>query len=221
MKKLTIKKFRKDSINKTLKVLMEHNNVSISLLSKNTGVPVGTISRLMSEEHTNPTLSSLTPIADFFNISIGQLIGDDPLSLTDTAGFYIENRNFWTRIPVISWETIKEFLSNNDESKNFSEKTILSESDLGPKSYALIVDNSDWDYFSQGTILVIDKNAEPQNRDFIIVSKDAHKTPTLKQLLIDEADNKYLKPMNSSFKILTMDENYEILGVMKQARKDY
>ncbi|MFA6038094.1 MAG: helix-turn-helix domain-containing protein [Legionellales bacterium] len=221
MNKLTIKKYKKENLSKTLKVLMEHKNINISILSKNTGVPVGTISRLLTDEYTNPTLSSLTPIAEFFDISVGQLIGDAPLSLNEAVGFYVENRNFWTSIPVIPWETIKEFLSSTQQSKNFSEKTILSESDLGQNSYALKVDDSDWDYFSEGTILVIDKNAEPQDRDFIVVFKDTHKAPTLKQLLIDEDGNKYLKPMNSSFKILMMDESYEILGVMKQARKDY
>lgn len=49
------------------------------VLSKHTGVPYTTIARLRNSPNSNPTSSTLRPIAQFFDITIDQLLGDHPL----------------------------------------------------------------------------------------------------------------------------------------------
>ena len=64
------------SLNRNLSILMKENGVSLSLLYRNTGIAIPTIKRLQNDPTTNPTIGTLLPIANFFGISITQLIGN-------------------------------------------------------------------------------------------------------------------------------------------------
>ena len=63
--------------------LMHKHHIDDAELSKATGIPASTISRMPLNSNANPTAASLRPIARFFNISISQLLGDEPLSKKD------------------------------------------------------------------------------------------------------------------------------------------
>lgn len=45
------------------------------ILSAQTGVSVSNISRLKNHPNSNPTVATLKPIADYFEVSIDQLLG--------------------------------------------------------------------------------------------------------------------------------------------------
>ena len=60
----------------TLPKLLKDNNIKPQVLSKETGVPLVTINRLMKDVKANPTISTLLPISRYFNININQLIGE-------------------------------------------------------------------------------------------------------------------------------------------------
>src|SRR3989339_1637782 len=84
--------------------LLAEYKISLAQLHKNTGVPLTTLKRIKNDLFANPTLSSLAPIADFFSITINQLVGIDPLPTDLPLGVYIEKRDTWTAVPLISWE---------------------------------------------------------------------------------------------------------------------
>ena len=59
--------------------LMAESRIDGVQLSRRTGVPVTTINRLRKNDvDNNPTLSTLVPLANFFVITVSQLIGDGP-----------------------------------------------------------------------------------------------------------------------------------------------
>lgn len=65
-----------------LKKLMEVNNIVCSNknLAQMIGIPYSTLQDILNLVNTNPKISTLIPIAKFFNVSIEQLIGLEPLS---------------------------------------------------------------------------------------------------------------------------------------------
>ena len=56
--------------------LLSKTSLDVNSLSIETGVPVATIFR-MKKEDNNPTLSSLEPIADFFEIDLNDFLYED------------------------------------------------------------------------------------------------------------------------------------------------
>ena len=61
--------------------LIKKNNLSESKLAKIIKVPKSTINRLTSGKTANPRVSTLIEIADYFNISLDQLMGKQPLNI--------------------------------------------------------------------------------------------------------------------------------------------
>lgn len=207
----------KPTLRDNLNSLMEECKISLSELHRNTGVPIATIQRIKNDQDSNPTISTLKPIADFFCISVSQLIGDDPLPAQRASGVYIENREHWIKIPIISWEQAITWPSINTFDLKLS--TTSTDIDVGGNTFALKIVDDDWVGFSKGAIIIIDPNLNPKNRDYILVHKNGMETAIIKTYLIYE-DAPYLIPLNSNFKTVPLDEEYRILGVIVQIRMD-
>ncbi len=209
------------SIGSILKRLMMARSIKLYELSDKTGVAIGNLSRILNDKEANPTLNTLTPLAEFFGVSLGQLVGNEALSDTGACNLLLENKTKWLKIPLILWGNVRDFLQNK-KNLDFYKDLILSDIELDEASYALMVEEDDWNYFTKGTVLVIDPVVEPKVRDFIVVSKDHKSKPSLKQLLADDEGEMYLKSMNNEIgKIIPLDKSAVIYGVMRQARKDY
>ena len=73
------------SLTKILSQLMSSTNTSISQLCRNTGLAHTTIKRMCTEPSCNPTLTSIEKVADFFGITLNQLIGITPLDNIDAS----------------------------------------------------------------------------------------------------------------------------------------
>ena len=72
------KKVKNFSLN--LKKLIKHHDVSIRGMSKATNLDRAHLNRLMQCKHSSPGLVSLEKIANFFKISIAQLIGEQEIN---------------------------------------------------------------------------------------------------------------------------------------------
>jgi transcriptional regulator with XRE-family HTH domain len=72
-----------DNLTNVLTHLMSKNKISSSELARQTGVAQPVIYRLMSGGTENPQILTLKPIADYFSLSIDQLMGYKPLTITE------------------------------------------------------------------------------------------------------------------------------------------
>jgi len=70
--------------------------------------------------------------------------------------------------------------------------------------------------FSEDTVIIMEKNCHPINRDYIVIHLFEKNRTLFRQILFD-SDDIYLKPLNSDFPILKICSKYEILGCVKQA----
>ena len=185
-------------------------------LSKKTGIPATTVNRLRKgEKTTNPTLTTLIPLADFFSVSVSQLIGDEPLDphhLKDLTNIHNHSLH---HIPLISWENAIDWPQSITE----SHISISTEYVYGNDAYALTVNENDWENLIYGTIIIIDPSITPKHRDYIIIHRQGQPTPTLKQILYDEGQT-YLKPVIQGYNITSMTKEHKILGVVTELRKN-
>lgn len=202
------------NLNRNLSRLMENNCISLSVLHRNTGIAIPTIKRLQSDPTTNPTITTLIPIANFFGVTIVQLIGNDFSNLRISG--YIENRTNWLKVPLIGWKQTINW--NKSEKIELTNDIVLADIDAGKFPYALKVEKDDWPEISKGSILIINSEILPEHKDYAIVYKSGQ-TPTLKQVLIEE-EKIFLKSLNPYFPPSFFDESYKFLGVLMQIRKD-
>lgn len=202
------------NLNINLSKLMADNYISLSVLHRNTGVAIPTIKRLQSDPTANPTMTTLLPIANFFNITINQLLGKEPLPKLSSG--YIENKDNWVKVPLITWqETIKWA----DLKREKFEDTVLVDIDIGQSPYALRVEEDDWFFIVKGSILIFNSEIKPEHKDYAIVHKNGYSQPALKQVIYDE-ENIYLKSMNQYLPLGLFEEEHKFLGVLIQIRKN-
>ena len=191
--------------------LMRKTRKNMTDIHRQTGLPITTIQRVCKDTNANPTLASLIPIADFFSVSIAQLIGEEPLP--DAGSVH----RHWRNIPLIEWSTAQFWphIPFNNQPQNF----IATELKISNHSYALIIHDDHHEGFHRGSQLIVDPSLTSKHRDYVISQKKESSSASLKQVLLHEGDM-YLKPTNPEFKTTLMDDNYKILGVVVQVRMD-
>lgn len=203
------------NLNRNFSWLMENNRVTLSMLHRNTGIAMPTIKRLQSDPTTNPTIATLQPIANFFGITITQLIGNN----TPTQLGYLENKAYWLEVPLIEWNQVTDWLIPENQIQIKTKTSIFVDVDVGKKPFALIVEDDDWQTIFKGSLLIVNSELTPVHKDYAIVSKMGQSTPTLKQVVVHDGEM-YLKPMNPSFQTIRFSEDHRFLGVLIQIRKD-
>lgn len=213
----------KSKTSQILRNLMAEVNISEAELARKTGIPQPTLHRILSGATRSPRGASLSPLANFFSISISQLIGDDKLPTDRIPGTYNPGIQGWTSIPVISWEDAVHWPKlRSDMEKNQWDNWLSTDAHVSQEAFALVVHGDAMaPRFMEGTHLIIEPAYSPQDKDFVIVHIKGNKTTTFKQLLID-GDDYYLKPINPEFRTLELkSKNYRFVGVVVQARTDF
>lgn len=190
-----------NNLSENLNVLMAKARLNSSELARLTGLPATTIKRIRNNEQSNPTISTLAPIANYFAISLHELLnGGTAPSVAPTL----------QSIPLRTWSTVNTPLAAAEQHAYVSTELTLSEG-----SYALIVDDADLTPFPKGAILIIDRHRDPQPSDYVIVSKEHSGMATIKKLMI-ETDQAYLKSLIPGISITPLTEDYAIVGVILQ-----
>jgi transcriptional regulator with XRE-family HTH domain len=205
----------------TLKKLLFERDMKPIDLAREVNMPPPTIHRLITGKSTRPYRSSLKPIADFFSVTIDQLLGENPLEVkndlvsaqSDTVGNKVKI------IPVRDWDTLK------DETQPLSKQgEIIVTNDTDENAFALIMaDTSMEPLFPRGCILIFEPGLKPVDRSYILVKLSDTNNYVFRQLLID-LDHQYLKPLNpelSTFKMRLLEKNDSILACLIESRQNF
>lgn len=205
-----------ERLSEILSLLLEENQLSIVQLSKNTGVPVTTVKRIKYSKDPNPTINSLLPIASFFSLTVNQLIGLESLPRERLFGAYQENKELWTKVPLITWESILDWPENKKMVSPIDH--IVTDIELSPTSFALIVKEDNWVTFPKGTNLIFDPQKEPRHKSHLLVFNRRISLSLFYQLLMFDGFY-YLKPPHYDYKTVPYDKDiYSFKGTLIQAR---
>lgn len=208
------------------KFLFEKNMKPIDL-AREVNLPQPTVHRLVTGKSSRPYKSSLKPIADYFSITVEQLVGEEPLTniwhpeaaLTTTQASLPAAPSL-RELPVVSWTQ----LDNLPQAKAEHQESILTSHCVSAEGFAVAMPDSSMEpFFSKGTILVIDPGRALQDRCFVIVKLHENGVFVFRQLLMDAEDH-YLKPLNpdlSAFRMRLLDQKDQILGCLVESRNVY
>jgi len=209
---------------RVIQILLDKYHLTISEMARRVGIAQPALYRIATGETKNSKVKILLPIAQYFEISIDQLIGIEPLEQKIQGG---ENNDINepinannisnTKIPLIEWEQIASWLSNKN---NSSYKLLATNVATSQKTFALQLKNSAMrPLLPEGTIVIIDPERTPKNQDFALVQM-GKQPPIFKQLLI-EGDNIQLKSLNPEFPAYKLNEPPHYLGTLVQAKTNF
>lgn len=206
-------------IGENISSLMAHCDIDATELARQTGLPTSTISRLRSNvAEFSPNISSLLPIARYFQITVSQLIGEDalPQNICGTFKPSIVKKQF---IPLIEPQYIYEyFLSDGLIEASFIETDLL----VSSKAFACYVQGCAMEpNFPDKSLLIVEPEMAAENLDYVLAISSEKKL-LFRQLLTD-GEEKYLKALNPLFNdfINIKKYLYTIIGTIVQSRNNF
>ena len=205
-------------LSQILRALMLEVGITVTELARRTGVGQPVIHRMASGETDNPKVGSLSPIAAFFNVTISQLVGDDPLPEDRFKGSHNPYYRAWTKLPLLNWEQAVLWPNHRQQEV---QSYISTEAIVSDMAFATrIEDTTMAPRFPEGSILVVDPEIKPQDQDFVLIHLGNHGKAQFKQMLVD-GESLYLKPINTDFQTNRVEKPYRILGVMIQVLTEF
>ncbi len=206
-------------LHEVLRQLMDEIHISEAELARQTKIPQPTLHRILSGATTSPRGASLAPLANFFSITINQLLGEDPLPKNRIAGTYNPRVQGWKSLPLLKITDVKAFLDSED--KTNSDRWVSTDMTVSKEAFAIVAEGKAMaPRFEEGTVLIFEPEHTPHDQDFVVALVQKQNTPLFKQILID-GDDRYLKSLNADYKTVFMDKDDLVLGTLVQAKMDF
>jgi len=180
-------------------------------LAREVCVPQPTIHRLITGKCKNPHQSTLLPIANYFNMTVEQLKGEN------TTYLALTKKNDHTEIPLIDW---LELHNRQDKTATFKNKiTICNASE---HCFSTRMNDSSMEpVFPKDCILIFDPNKQVVDRNYVLVKSNQTKNFVFRQILIDGED-KFLKTLHPELnRIKFLTESDQIIANLIEARHVY
>jgi SOS-response transcriptional repressor LexA len=210
------KKYTK--LSEILRTLLFERNMKAVDLAREVDLPQPTVHRLVTGKSTRPYKSSLKPIADYFDITVEQLVGEKSLAAIEARqSTQTLSDSKIKNIPIVAWNEA----GNLKQATEKTTDTVVVGGNVSADSFALIMpDYSMEPLFPKGAVLIFDPKLKETDRCFALVKLHNTATPVFRQLLID-ADHQYLKPLNpdlNAFQMRLLDKNDTILACLLESR---
>ncbi|MCW5589861.1 MAG: helix-turn-helix domain-containing protein [Legionellales bacterium] len=196
-------------LSENLKKLLRVHQLSERELSRKTGLKQAVINRLVKGENQNPTLATLKPITEFFNISLSQLIGEEALhfSLSQQHAEKIENK-----IPLLRWDELSHSSIKNSSitTSRFITVTKHYDNDI----LAILVTNNKMEplFRFDSTLIVKPSSVLNENTHFVLVSVGNH--IEIRQLLYSGGKKQLFPLIGLADKMSETHENLTVLGII-------
>lgn len=201
-----------DKLSNNLNLLMAETRLNANELARRTGVPPSSIKKIRNNDNPNPTLTTLGPLANFFSITVSQLIGDAPLKLEMNQA-QSTMLNLASQIPIISWDQAASLPIILNKEHPF----VFAERQYSKNTFGLVIDENINEQFTKGTLILVDYNATFKGHDYALVLKENQKKPSIKQILIED-DQIYFKSLIVDNVIIQKSSDYTILCVVMEYR---
>lgn len=195
----------------TLNDLIERNKkLSPAALARDLGIPTNKITRILNGDVTDPKASTLLQIASYFDISIEQLLGLEPIV---RQGEY-EKQEASRLLPVFEF-------SKPDHPKTSKEWYRWIENEVDGDYYALVIDTDLYEpAFPQNSLLIVNPDISPDDRSFIVVKKKGNQAHYSIKKYVLEGNQAYLYPINPKLPVEIYDDNlYIISGVILEVHQ--
>lgn len=204
-----------EQLQHNLNRLIKHKNISVGELARRTGAAPSTINRLMNSSDGNPTLESLLALAHFFDISVSQFIGEQPLDFDAIRHNTTVSAHYVTYIPSFTWDTLK----NHQSSVSETSRIIATQKSISKQGFAITLEASNLTHFNQRGLIIVEPTLEPHNGCYVVANK-LHAFSSIKRYIIEDGIH-YLQPLLEGLSLFPLTPEYNIVGVIIDYHPDY
>lgn len=149
-------------LSRILQKLIRRKGLNVAELARQINMPQPTIQRIVAGIYKRPRITTLYPIAEYFNISISQLYGIDPIPFLQEENFKLKS------LPLLTLHQVNKL---PQLARNIS-RYVICDSNFGNNAFAMhMPDCSMEPVFNKGTILLIDPSRTPQHKSYIVIKK--------------------------------------------------
>ncbi len=207
------------AIGKILSVLLEKTQITEAHLARMIGMPRATINKIHSGKILDPKSSTLNLIANYFGITVDQLIGNTPLLSNNVKKFI--------HIPVINPQDLifpqhifnKINFTNHNNWMLFGDQNRLNNNSISIFA-TILKSDAMLPYFDDKTTLIIDRLLPIINRKYVLAYIMNNNEVVLRQIFID-GSKQILKPLNQKFETLEITASDRIIGTLVQTKKEF
>ena len=203
-------------IKQVLSFLISESGLSELELSRRMQIPAASINKLKSGRVQDPQSSTLIAIANYFNISVDQLLGNAPLNQ-----YSIKQVDY---IPLLD---SKNILSTNIAELTYTNYSRWIPFNLEPGTninhsiFALkITNNTMSPYLDENSIVIVDSSMPVSNGNYALLYIAEDQNIVLRQIFFDGV-TKIAKPVNEVFSTFTLTPNDKILGVIRYSLRQF
>lgn len=191
-------------------------------LARQTGLPQPTVHRIVEGESTRPHQDSLEALAKFFNLSVLQLKGIEPIEeLESKANASLPEG--WHKIPVYTWEDVANYARSGKTEKQKGSTETLTNADVNDTGFLVeLIDESMSPQFSVGTEVIVNTAYAPMDREMVVVYLKRHDKAFFRMIIFNGND-RFVRPLHPDLASIGMekldpDEDI-IVGVFLEERK--
>jgi SOS-response transcriptional repressor LexA len=199
-----------------IRELLSQHRLNASELARRIHLPQPTIHRLLTGKTEDPKLSTISLIADFFGVTLDQLLGDSPVN-----GFEKILKTHTHSAPIITWnDAISIDQAFLNLSTNHSIKYINIDMETSSQSFGLISKKSMEPNIAFGTLLIIDPLEKPIDGDLVIVHYHGTNDATIRKLVLDGPKQELHTIFNDTQPEKITDKT-RVIGIVIQTRFSY
>jgi transcriptional regulator with XRE-family HTH domain len=190
-------------------LLLKTGILNTTTLHKSSGIPKSNLDRILNGSTENPSIKTLEQLANFFNLTVGQIKALEPIRIYNRVEPSYSNK----MLPLITLPDV-----NNLQTYKLTDSIKYvgtTRQVIGDNSFAITIDNKNYEPdFKKGNVLIVDSSAEQNCGDFIVGS--VGKQTLLYEYHYSNSKNVYVRPAGK-FELITIDvEAINIHGVVVQ-----
>ncbi len=203
------------NIRDILQDLVSQAGISEAELARKIKIPTATFNKIKTGKITDPRSSTLTTIANYFGLTVDQLLGYAPItSNVHSTLLYVPvlsiNQVIETDVNKLTYSNHKDWISFNPDLKMANNQMMA----IKVSGDAMLP------FFDNDTVAVIDCEQRGESKQYVLAYIKARNEVILRQLLCD-GNCKVLKPLNTSFSSINLTEEDKILGVVVHSLRSF
>ncbi|HAF87571.1 MAG: hypothetical protein CMF38_05575 [Legionellaceae bacterium] len=198
------------------KLIKQHDGLTITKLAQETNIPQPTLHHLIAGNTLKPRTRVLTQLAAFFNVTLAQLCGEEPLAnllpTTIKAHWNIHT------VPLIRWQDI---LNAPFSLADFPE--LIINHAVGEHSFAVQIDfDTLAPTFPENSILVFDATKPLKDKEYGLVFLADEQKIVLDKIFIDDANAFIRQNLSTNHQQLTqLTTQDKVLGILIEVRLQF
>lgn len=191
--------------------LLDQEGLHEAEFARKLGIKQQLCNQILRGQTANPRLETLVRLANFFKVTVGQLIGTESLEHSPSSA----------TVPVLDWNHVIDWVKNEKlPEQGKSTAWICSDLHSESRGYAIRSNPILEPYFDRGAVLLIDPSLEYQPGHFVVASLHLTKSVSITvRRLVEELGDVFLNSIVPGIPSIQVGPQIQLLGTVVEVRQ--